>query len=433
MRTAVRAALALLAALAAAVGLAGAGLDASEKAVKAFNQAWQEAGTDETKRIEALEALAKDDSEDAAKVLVKITLIPDVTYPVAEASLRLLSRLKSKEAEAWLAKELDRAKEWGERVVIVRAFALREGDLATKVLRGALRDRTWQVAAAAIDGLARRREIATVDALLELYGGLDPDKGKDERRLAADCQDALEALTGERGLETAADWRNWWSTRRDGYDFSGKGGAAKGEVVVSGTEERAPKLYDEILSARAVFVLDVSASMLIETGSEKSDKRPRGLNRFEIMQREITRVIEELPSHARFNVVIFSDKAISWKEKLVTASASTKAAAKKAVAGLKPEGATNSYGALEEAFRDPSCDTIYFLSDGYPTTGKTIDFNQILGEVRKWNLARAVKIHTIAFVAGDGKPLGIVEDKSMAKGFMKGLAAENGGKYRLVE
>ena len=61
-------------------------------------------------------------------------------------------------------------------------------------------------------------------------------------------------------------------------------------------------------------------------------------------------------------------------------------------------------------------DTIFFLSDGKPTTGRFVDPDDILREVRKLNELRRVVVHTIA--------LG-----QFQKTFMKRLAKENGGVF----
>ena len=97
---------------------------------------------------------------------------------------------------------------------------------------------------------------------------------------------------------------------------------------------------------------------------------------------------------------------------------------------LDPNGMTATYDALEFVFRnDKKTDTIYLLSDGTPTTGKYTGQHKILSEIRKMNRFRNLLIHTIAFLAGAAPG----EDKKAAAQFMKDLAAENGGKFTLIE
>jgi len=91
-------------------------------------------------------------------------------------------------------------------------------------------------------------------------------------------------------------------------------------------------------------------------------------------------------------------------------------------------GGTNGHDALKSAFaiagrgaRDKQyelgADTIFFLSDGQPTRGDITDPDQILAEVKRWNLLRRVKVHTV----------GVGRDH--AKAFMESLAESSGGTY----
>lgn len=68
---------------------------------------------------------------------------------------------------------------------------------------------------------------------------------------------------------------------------------------------------------------------------------------------------------------------------------------------------------MELAFTDPEVDTIYLLTDGYPSVGTIVDGNQLADEVRRWNRLRGIRIHTIA--------LGGKSD------FLERLAKDSGG------
>jgi hypothetical protein len=316
--------------------------------------------------------------------------------------------------------------------VLVRAVARRATPEAARILREQLRDKSWQVSGAAIEGLRQHKTRETVEALLALWGDLDPKKDE-TARLGGDIRDTLQIFTG-RDFLTFADAQSWWSASADAWKPEAKaGGSIDGKEAVTG--ERTPRLFDEVRSRKAMLVLDTSGSMRVETGAMKDPKKaPNGLSRFEVMRREVKRVIEELPPSASFGMISFGTKVSVWKPQLVVASDASKRGAQRFVDALKTEGETNSHGALEEAFKNPEIDTIYFLSDGYPTAGAIVDFTKIVAEVKKWNTVRNVRIHTIAFVAGDGKPLGVIEgDKSLPKEFMRSLAQENGGRYRRVE
>jgi hypothetical protein len=375
--------------------------------------------------------LSDEHSPEAARLLLGIAIAPQEPAPVAERAIEALALQEGTPADGWIQGELRKGSRWAERAVLARAVGRRRSAEAARLLVDLLEDKHWQVAAAAIEALRQHRTRETVEALLALWLGLDA-KREETPRLAADVRDALLLILGKE-FETAADAQGWWSANASAWkpDPRAREGIEGREAV---TTERTPRLFDEVRSRRALIVLDTSASMRVETGVLKDPARaPNGLTRFEVMRREVRRVIDELPPSASFGLLSFGSKVLSWKAQLVLASDPNKRAAGRFVDALKPDGETNSYAALEEAFKNPDADTIYFLSDGYPTVGK-VDFNLILGEVRRWNATRNIRVHTIAFVAGDGKALGIVEgDKSMPKEFMRRLAQENGGRFKLVE
>jgi hypothetical protein len=158
-------------------------------------------------------------------------------------------------------------------------------------------------------------------------------------------------------------------------------------------------------------------------------------SRMEYVKQELISVIAtELDEDAKFNVIGFSTDVVPWKKKLVKASPANKRKARAWIRRtLRPDGETNIYDALRTAFKHKSVDTIYFLTDGTPTAGEVKLNATILGKVRAWNASRGVRIHTIAFVAGDGAGLGVVENKSMSKRFLEQLAKDNDGSFRSFE
>lgn len=406
----------------------GGGLVAADEA---FERAWAQAkGKIEAKKS-LLVKLASKGSTAAAKRLVAVVLSKDEPAVIAEAAVAELAGMARTPGDGWLVQQVEKGKDWQTRAVVVRAFGRRRTEFAASVLRGALTDKTWQVQSAALDGLVHQRSLATIEALVAFSSKLDV-RDNQGLRLSAQTDDVLFRLSGHR-LQGAKQWEAWL----DGLDDGWAPPAQEPELVEHEgvSAARRPQLFDSVESAtrRAVFVVDTSASMKIKTGAETNELHPAGLSRFEIMVDELQRVVEQLPRKSSFNIIGFSDDVQWWQTKLHKASTAKKRSATKFIKSLRPDGATNSLGALEAAFADSQVDTIYFLSDGYPTAGKTMDFDRILSEVRRWNLTRSLRIHTIAFVAGDGKPLQIVEDKATAKRFMQRLAQENGGRYKVVE
>ena len=394
-----------------------------------FERRWKEARDDESAKCLILDDLARNGSRDAAEILVTIALCPGEPHAVIERALHAIASLEAKPGESHLRERLAKSPNWNERALIVRAIGLRRTEDAIAPLSSALADKSYQVVAAAIEGLKRHRTREAVEALIKGFETLKlpPD---DAARIAGDYRDALFAITGER-FATARDWRNWWTSRAQDWRAPSGGGALVTKEGITG--EREPELFEDVGSRRVVFVLDTSGSMRIATGAAKSAEWPAGLTRFEVMRREARRVVENLPAGARFNLVAYANAAVPWKPQLVPANEANKRAAIAFIDRLKADGETNSKAALEAAFKDPQVDTIYFLSDGFPTVGE-LNYVSICNEVARWNAGRNVRVHTIAFLAGDGKPFGIVEgDKSMPKEFMRKLAEENNGRYRLVE
>jgi Mg-chelatase subunit ChlD len=73
-------------------------------------------------------------------------------------------------------------------------------------------------------------------------------------------------------------------------------------------------------------------------------------------------------------------------------------------------------GGLKDKEYEVAVDTIFFLSDGRPSTGEFVDTEDILREVLKANELRKVVIHTIAI-------------GEFQKSFMQRLAEKSGGVF----
>ena len=63
---------------------------------------------------------------------------------------------------------------------------------------------------------------------------------------------------------------------------------------------------------------------------------------------------------------------------------------------LESKGATNVHDALALAFADDEVDTIYLLTDGYPSAGPIVQPAALAREVQRWNTGRGIVIHTVA-------------------------------------
>ena len=217
--------------------------------------------------------------------------------------------------------------------------------------------------------------------------------------------------------------------------FSGPKGPAPEKKSVYGIESR---------SRRILFIIDTSGSMKEKIAQAKgtitgpdADSDELNMTKIEIAKKHLRNSIRALEPEASFNIISFGTHVIRWKEQMVKGDMTTKNEAYTFVRDMEAAGGTWAYGALQEAFRlggmgildkhyDPVVDTVYFISDGAPTNNdmdkpEFQDPEEILAAVREWNRLGKMVIHAVAIdpKAGGGTFIG----------FMKKLAAENGGQY----
>lgn len=341
-----------------------------------------------------------------------------------------------------------------DKEVAVRCAAL-DGlaELHADAVRGpavaALADESWQVRSSAIGALGKVRHRDSIEPLIQRMR-------VEEGRLLADIAASLEELTGRGFGHRVELWERFWETYRDRYEIP-----TDAELATLRASQEARKAeYSpqgqvayhgiETPSRRVLFVIDVSGSMENEV-VEKERFEEGGypsFSRMDIVKTELARTLENLEAYVEFNVLAFATDVDRWKKKLVSANVLNKSSALDWVARLEPlggaskedlarvglvgaanleAGKTNTFGALSAALeldsggsRGPdyevSVDTVFFLSDGKPTTGLHVDHDAILDEIRAANELRKVVIHTIALGQFD-------------KTFMKRLAQENGGVF----
>lgn len=243
-----------------------------------------------------------------------------------------------------------------------------------------LAHKQWRVRAAAIDLLRASRSAGAPPLLFER---LD----KERARLHQDLVDALQDLTGLQ-FPTVSAWRQWWL--REGPTFRARdarpeSGAAKRAVAAT-----AVSYWDiPVESDRVAFLVDVSGSMLqpFGTGAE---------TRLDEAKRRLARVLGQLPPKSAVNVIPFSYAARGWSDRLQPLTKAQQKAADAFVAELVAKGPTNVHAALQLAFTDPDVDTIFLLTDGRPSAGAIVDPDQLAAEVRRWNVGRSIRIHTVA-------------------------------------
>ena len=238
--------------------------------------------------------------------------------------------------------------------------------------------------------------------------------------------EALKKLSGMDHPAESKAWKEWLASVEAAGKWDPDDDAASTKPAT------APR-YDNtyygvpVLSDRIVFILDISGSMTASGGARTGKGSTTRLGR---AKEELGQVLSRLDERSRFNIVTFSSSVQSFAKKLVKA---TKKNAKKANTFIKRQGAsggTNSYGVLLQVFeRHRDVDTVYFLSDGTPTAGKTTVQERILQELHDWNRERGVRVHTIALLTGTPKQSDEFRD---ASAFMREVAATTGGTFTLL-
>lgn len=173
-----------------------------------------------------------------------------------------------------------------------------------------------------------------------------------------------------------------------------------------------------------VVVVDVSGSMVMGKKSVKT---------YEVLEREIGKLVKDLTDKNTFGIVAFSRDAEPYKETLVRATRDEKERAYNWLKRISPEVYANPRASEEQkAFHkgtradlglkrafELQPDAIFFVSDGEPTGGNAA---QILRQVEaaQANRPRRATVHTIAYLADSGQK------------FMRELAEKNGGNFREV-
>ena len=208
----------------------------------------------------------------------------------------------------------------------------------------------------------------------------------------------------------------------------GRGGPVTGE---SGRDAEERKAEEEGREAFDPFA-----------GLEDIDPK-RIHTRLDLLKEALKASIRRLQPTQRFAIVIFGSDArpLLKSDGLVPATRKNVESAVKRVHSLSPSGGTNAHRGLEIGFQLPcrtdtayafvedrplleGADTVFFLSDGAPSTDSYSHGEEdylarrgpILEAVRRWNLFRDCEIHSIGFTGA-------------SEALMKGLARIGRGRF----
>lgn len=397
-------------------------------------------------KIGAVEALGKGKHAQALGALM--TLSTDTNTALRVALVGALGEIGDRSANEIVWKYMEEGKE-ELRVAACDAAGMLADPVSVDRVIARLADKEWRVRAAAIGALSQIRATPAVPALIQ-------SMEKEEGRLVEDAGRALEKLTGlNLGLDLV-QWKDWWNLNGKNYRVPTAAELAAWKEKERKSNEKYGMRGDVVnyngittLSKRILFVIDQSGSMEEEV-TDRARFQDRGypsFSKFEIVKQELIRTIRNLDSKVQFNIITFASDVFIWKKQLASANLLNKTSAEGYIKSLLPIGGhskeglaaaglmgsaglelgrTNSHLALMTALGGPGgkqigdvpeeVDTIFFLSDGRPSTGIIVEPADLSRAVRQANEAKKVVIHALAI-------------GEFQRDFMQNLAKENGGVF----
>ncbi len=373
-----------------------------------------------------------------------------------------LGSLSGAEAQDVVLKEARRAKSWRVRVAAVTAISRWESRPAdaTGVLVEVLeRDKEARVRVAALEAAGSLSDAALIEPVIDLLDDKYPEVlvqaaktlgqlgskeavpdlidalAKSGGNDAVAIAGALTKITGATLGEDASTWKRWWRDTSSGGGSKlppSKGHTVKRKDVIS--------YYGiETTSQRVLFIIDISDSMndsaleeaLPEDGSQPN-REGNERSKLSVAKDELVKAMVGLSNESTFNMIFYNHTVTAWQKKMVPANKKYKNEALEIILGLKAEGATNIFEALELGFSmagmhladryyPAAIDTIFFLTDGEPTAGRLTDKAAILEEISRQNRYKKVELHCIG--------MGILHDRN----FLQSLARASGGQYVAIK
>ncbi|HZN59534.1 MAG TPA: VWA domain-containing protein [Planctomycetota bacterium] len=357
------------------------------------------------------------------------------------------AQVKSSAATAEYSKLLASHSQWMGRLLLLDGLSFVHGVDPLQGALTALRDENPIVVRRSLQYLATVKKVPVLEAIIRRYLELTKKRPKglendwDRARLA--FQSVLQRSLHV-DLPEAEDYKNYFEARKADprlFDPPKEPGSGASRVTLFGAA---------VTGKNIAFVLDISGSMTTRdpyppgeepkedlgktvVGDPKDGSRPVAARivpeereRMYRAKKELVRVIRAIASDVRFNIITYSSSVATWKKAMVPASDANKGSAAEYVDALKPEGLTATDMALEEAFTDPSVDTIYLVTDGAPThqgvqgAGLPEDALQIISgihsRVAELNYLRGVRIFTLGFAGAHEE-------------FLKKLAQDHAGSY----
>ncbi len=338
------------------------------------------------RRIEAIEALGRNDAIGASSAL--LALVHAASVPM--------------------------------RVAAVAALGARHEERQDIVLTEALDDVDWRVRSAAIWALARQGRDDAVPALAERMR-------REDGRLVDDCADALAQLTGRRlGARPDGYMREWaartgqdareapqWSASPPSIDAPLLRSRSRRVLIVLSTGE---SMKDKVTPAT---LSPAARASLLAAGEDLIDDYDSAKTKMDLARVHAIAMLRSLRDGTHFDVAVYADSPTFAFGELVEASDRTRKKAESRIARLSPGGGSNLSEMLVRAFdpkaKDPILspkateagpDTIVLFSDGRLAAPGIIDRNQVVMGVRRWNRVRQIRFVVVSLQPSDDSVLG---------------------------
>jgi hypothetical protein len=270
--------------------------------------------------------------------------------------------------------------------------------------------------------LGRLKSVGAIGPLLDALEGEDG-------RLRTDAESALKLLTAMNFNGNITLWRRWWKDNKDGFTVADGPKKSDEEIALEGVGMTFFGLRSE--SNRVLFILDASGSMEFSMTSRANASSEED-SRLAVAKRELLKALGGVKDGANFNFVVYAADVWTWSDDPVKMDADARAEAEEFIDKIDAAGGTNIWGSLEMGLNmakgkkskkgpakwvNPNYDTIFFLSDGEPSIGVSIDREEILDMVRELNETLGLVINTI----------GLSTDQDAV--LLRRLAEENNGTY----
>jgi hypothetical protein len=328
---------------------------------------------------------------------------------------------------------------------------------ALEPLLALLDDKGWLVQSAALSALPRLSDKEALKKTLpKLLEFLENVSG----RLRVDCAECLRRITGRNFGRDAAAWRKWYEDGSPDSTPKPEGEKPAEPKGAYANQDDAPQFYGmPVLSNRVVLVLDISLSMYdpididkdrlrretsrrkpVVTGEKKDDKEKpdedqgydipwwKVKTRLDLAKYQTINLVSQLREDQSFEIITFSKEVTHWMGKIVPATAMNKQKAIAMLETVKPEDATNTWGAIASTFdmidvnrkgEGTGPDEMYLVTDGAPSLGDIVDSNQILEATLQLCKVKPLRINVI----------GIGVDLS----FLRKLARDTGGQSKFFK